>query len=183
MTSHDNKPEQVDDLLDISLARAVRNLDREIQPHRDLWPGIERHIANFPQRDRDSFVYRMMPYGMAASLLIAVTALVLSLYPTSPMQTAHYASLEESVRQVQNDFLAVRNPSFQQFKQTNKELDPDTIKLLYRNVEIIEKARKEIELALIANPENEQLLGMLLRLHEQELGLLNQSYVNQTTSL
>ena len=183
MTSHDNKPGQDDDLLDINLARAVRNLDREMQPHRDLWPGIERHIASYPQRDRDSFIYRMMPYGMAASLLIAVTALVLSLYQVKPLETTRYVSLEESVRQVQSDFLAVRNPTFQQFQQTNKELDPDTIKLLYRNVEIIEKARKEIELALLANPENEQLLGMLVRLHEQELGLLNQSYVNQSTSL
>jgi hypothetical protein len=95
----------------------------------------------------------------------------------------HYASLEESVRQVQSDFLAVRNPTFRQFEQTNKELDPETVKLLYRNIEIIEKARKEIEFALMATPENEQLLGMLLRLHEQELDLLNQSYVNQTSSL
>jgi len=184
MVPHDNNfnDQDADDLLDLALAREVRNLDRDIQPPRDLWPGIERSIANIPQRDNSGLLYRFMPYGVAASLIMAVTALVLSLDEPAISRDARYVTLEESVNRVQDDFLAVRNPSFQQFEKANRELDPETIKLLYRNVEIIEKARKEIELALEANPESQRLLEMLLRVHEQELNLLNQSYVNSDNS-
>ena len=64
---------------DIELARLVRDLDREKPPQRDLWEGIQRGILDHPQarRDRDSNYW--MPYAVAASMLIAVSALMLNL--------------------------------------------------------------------------------------------------------
>jgi hypothetical protein len=169
--------------LDISLARAVRDLDREIQPTRDLWPGIERKIASYPQRHRDDWLYKLMPYGMAASLLVAGTALVLSLTQVGSREELKYATLESSIGAMQNEFVTVRNPSIQQFEKANQGLDPETFLLLRKNIEIIEKARKEIELALLANPENQRLIDMLMRVHQQELYLLNQSYVEPDSSI
>lgn len=185
MTTHDNNGNGMNgsEPLDISLARAVRDLDREIQPTRDLWPGIERQIANYPQRHRDDWFYKVMPYGMAASLLVAATALVLSLTQIGSREESKYANLESSIGQMQNEFMAVRNPSIQQFEETNEGLNPETIQLLRRNIEIIEKARKEIELALLANPENQRLIDMLMRVHQQELDLLNRNYVEPDSSI
>ena len=185
MATHDNNGNGMNgsEPMDISLARAVRDLDREIQPTRDLWPGIERQIANYPQRHRDDWLYKVMPYGMAASLLVAATALVVSLTQVGSREELQYTSLENSIGAMQNEFMTVRNPSVQQFEEANQGLDPETIVLLRKNIEIIEKARKEIELALLANPENQRLIDMLMRVHQQELNLLNQKYVEHDSSI
>jgi len=185
MATHDNNGDGMNgsEPLDMSLARAVRDLDREIQPTRDLWPGIERKIASYPQRHRDDWMYKLMPYGMAASLLVAVAALVLSLTQAGSREELKYASLESSIGAMQNEFVSVRNPSIQQFEEANQGLDPDTIQLLRRNFDIIEKARREIELALLANPENQRLIDMLMRVQQQELNLLNQKYVEPDSSI
>lgn len=185
MVTHDNNGNGINgsEPLDMTLARAVRDLDREIQPTRDLWPGIERQIANYPQRQRDDWLYRLMPYGMAASLLIAVTALVLTLSQVGDQQEMKYATLESSIGELQNEYITVRNPAIQQFEEANRGLDPETIVLLRKNIEIIEKARREIELALLANPENQRLIDMLMRVHQQELNLLNQNYAEPDSSI
>lgn len=185
MTTHDNNGDGMNgsEPLDIALARAVRDFEREIQPTRDLWPGIERQIANYPQRHRDDWLYKLMPYGMAASLLIAVTALILSVTQVGGREELKYLSLERSMGEMQNEFMAVRNPSIQRFEKANQGLDRETILLLYKNIEIIEKARKEIELALLQNPENQHLIAMLMRVHQQELNLLNQNFVEYDSSI
>ncbi len=185
MTTHDNNDTQSHDDVppDIALARAVKNLDRDRQPLRDLWPGIERQIAGYPQRHRENWGYKLLPYGMAASLLIGVTALILSLHQLGNSQEIKYASLERAVGEMQNDFITVRNPSVQRFEQANQGLDEETISLLRKNFEIIEKARQEIELALVKNPENQRLIDMLMRVHQQELDLLNQKYVEPDGSI
>ena len=169
--------------LDITLARAIRDFDREMQPTRDLWPGIERKIATYPQRHRDDWSYKLMPYGIAASLLLAVSALVISLTQITIQDQMEYVSMERSVGEMQNQFRAVVNPSMQQFEKSNQGLDPETFNLLRKNFEIIEKARQEIELALIENPENQRLIDMLMRVHQQELNLLNQNYIEPDSSI
>lgn len=183
MTTHDNNGDGMSGPLDITLARAVRDLDRDIQPTRDLWPGIERQIASYPQRHRNDWLYKVMPYAMAASLLIAVTALILSVTQVGSREELKYVSLERSIGEMQNEFMAVRNPAIQQFEAANRGLDRETLLLLRKNIEIIEKARKEIELALLANPENLRLIDMLMRVHQQELNLLNQNYVEPDSSI
>ena len=54
----------------MQLAREVRNLDREMQPSRDLWAGIERRIEAHPQPKKAEPI-AWMRYGMAASVLMA----------------------------------------------------------------------------------------------------------------
>ena len=66
------------DAVELQLAREIRGLDREIMPQRDLWKAIERNIADYPQRKQFSLQRDWMPYGVAASLIIAITALVVN---------------------------------------------------------------------------------------------------------
>jgi hypothetical protein len=47
---------------------------------------------------------------------------------------------------------------------------------LYRNLDILEQARRDIEAQVRENPENRRLLEMLMSIHAQELDLLKQDY-------
>ncbi len=166
---------------DLRLARAVRNLDREIMPERDLWQGIERRIATYRQRNFRAWVEYAIPYGVAASLLVAVSALVISLgrvdFGTNEMTFA------ESMEQMEVEYARVKNPMVSEFEQINKDLNPETLQLLYNNIEIIERAKKDIEQALRENPENQKLMEMLMRIHRQELELLNRDFTVRGRSI
>ena len=168
--------------LDLMLAREIRNLDREIQPARDLWPGIERNISELPQRKKTELLGNWMPYAIAASLVIAVSSLLVNLVdfrqPGTRLVTADYA-----IDSVEREYLKVRNPLVEQFAETNKRLAPETLDDLYRNIEIIENARREIEAQVRQNPENPRLVEMLMRVHQQELELLKQDYLRPGRSM
>lgn len=166
---------------DLRLARAVRNLHREIMPERDLWQGIERRIVEYRQRNFRGWVEYVIPYGVAASLLIAVSALVLSIGRVEPGTSG--MTLAESIEQMEVEYARVKNPMVRAFEETNKDLNPDTLQLLYDNIEIIERAKKDIEQALRENPENQKLMEMLMRVHRQELRLLNRDFTMQGRSI
>ena len=63
---------------EMRLAREVRNLDRELMPNRDLWSGIERRIEAYPQPKKAERNTGWMQYGIAASVLMAFSALALT---------------------------------------------------------------------------------------------------------
>ncbi len=174
-TTNDKPDRQNNEPVDLMLAREIRKLDAEIQPTRDLWPSIERNISETPQRKKTEFGSNWMPYAVAASLVIAISSLVLSNVdrnqPSSLLMPASY-----TIDSVSAGYLKVRNPLVEQFADTNKNLAPDTLSDLYRNIEIIEAARRDIEAQVRQNPENTRLVEMLMRLHQQELELLKQDY-------
>lgn len=163
------------DAVELQLAREIRGLDREIMPQRDLWKDIERNIADYPQRKQFSLQRDWMPYGVAASLIIAITALVVNVVGIeqkgSTLSAADYA-----IDSIDSGYMNVRNSMVDQFRETNKNLDQATLDDLYRNIEIMAKARKDIETQVRANPENTKLVEMLMRVHERELKLLKQDY-------
>ena len=77
---------------------------------------------------------------------------------------------------MQVDYVQLRNPLVQKFGEVNKNLDEQTLDDLYRNLDILESARKEIEAQVRENPENRKLVETLMRIHEQELDLLRQDF-------
>ncbi len=173
--------DNVTDENDLQLARAIRTLPRDRQPERDLWVGIERQLADHPQRNgmRDQ---RWVPYGVATSLVFAVSALVLSVVQMSVPAPAVVGS-GSAFEQMQVDHLRIRNPLVQKFVEVNEALDEQTLADLYRNIEIMEQARREIESQLREHPENRRLVEMLLRVHERELALLRQDFAGLGTTL
>ena len=180
MTDNDNSSS---DRLDFNLAKAVRELDKDMVPERDLWPGIERRIADLPQRRGQGWRNRVMPVAVAASFLLAVSTMVLTLYRFDQLDTKRELTFDQSMSQMQTEYLNVRNPLFREFEEANKDLDQETIALIYRNIEIIAQARRELEAELKKNPENQRLVKMLMRIHQQELDLLNQKYTEDNRSI
>lgn len=170
------------DAFELQLAREIRGLDREIMPQRDLWKAIERNIADYPQRKQFSLKRDWMPYGVAASLIIAITALVVNVVGIEQKGSTLLAA-DYAIDSIDSGYMKVRNPMVDQFRETNKNLDQATLDDLYRNIEIMAKARKDIETQVRANPENTKLVEMLMRVHERELELLKQDYSQPGRSL
>ena len=170
------------DAVELQLAREIRGLDREIMPQRDLWKAIERNIADYPQRKQFSLKRDWMPYGVAASLIIAITALVVNVVGIEQKGSTLLAA-DYAIDSIDSGYMNVRNSMVDQFRETNKNLDQATLDDLYRNIEIMAKARKDIETQVRANPENTKLVEMLMRVHERELELLKQDYSQPGRSL
>lgn len=182
MTDNDMNGNNVNDPADLKLARAVREFEREVQPERDLWLGIERAIVAHPQKARSDWLQRFMPVGVAASLVIATAALVLAV--VHPGQSAvPMNAFRQPVPGMQDGYMNVGSPAVQRFTRTNRDLDPATLDDLYRNFEIMENARRDIERQLKANPNDQRLLEMRSRIREQELTLLRQNYTKPGLSM
>jgi len=173
----DNR-KQGDDPSDLVLARAVKQLNREIMPERDLWAGIERRISEFPQKTPVRWRNDWMPYGVAASLLIAVASFSLNFYKqdSSSGFSSSATDFEMPVDAIGDRYRMVTSPLSREFSETNKSLDPVTLDELYRNLAIIEQSRKDIEAQIRQNPDNQKLVEMLIWIHQQEVDLLKQDY-------
>lgn len=165
-------------LTDLEFARRLRELDDEIQPERDLWVGVQRRILDLPQHRAPLF---WMPYAVAASLLIAVSALMLNVVQVQQVNSipVQLTGLEE----LQHEYVQVRNPMVENFTLVNQSLDEDTRMELYRNLEIMAQARRDIEFQIRANPDNHRLIAMLMKLHEQELALLKTDFTSLSRSM
>ncbi|MBT4160714.1 MAG: hypothetical protein HOC70_07095 [Gammaproteobacteria bacterium] len=164
---------------DIELARLVRDLDREKPPQRDLWEGIQRGILDHPQarRDRDSNYW--MPYAVAASMLIAVSALMLNLV----QMQGGYPQEVVGIDRLEQEYVRVRNPMMEEFFTVNESLDKKTKDDLFRNLDILAQARTDLERQVRENPDNRRLVEMLMTIHEQELELLKQDYTRPSRSM
>lgn len=178
----DNKGAKDSEPLDLALAREIRKLPRSMAPSRELWSGIERRIMDHPQRMRKPGDFNWMPYGIAASLVIATLSLAINLGNRSD-PAPEVVSFGKSIDHLQAEYLQVRNPLVTEFGKTNESLEPAVLEDLYRNIEIMEQARREIEEQVRKNPENRRLVEMLMSIHEQEIELLKRDYTQPTRSM
>ncbi len=168
--STDNNQNEMSDL---DLAREIKALPSQMQPERDLWQGIERRITQRPQRpflQQD----RWMPYAVAASLVIAISSMLINV--TGLRSNEAVVSPLVSVDQMRSEYRTVRNPMVEEFSKVNQGLPEETMNDLYRNLQIMEQARLELERAVENDPDNHRLLEMLMKVHEQELELLHEDF-------
>lgn len=166
---------------ELELARRVRALDNTMEPERDLWAGIQRQILDHPQKTPVNSTHRWMPHAVAASLLVAVTALALNIVQ---MQGGNeYRGEPVVLQQMQREYMQVRNPMVEEFSRVNQGLDEPTRQELYRNLEIMTQARRDLEVQLKENPEDVHLIEMLMKVHEQEIELLRQDFTAHSRSL
>ncbi|MCB1644716.1 MAG: hypothetical protein KDI36_04650 [Pseudomonadales bacterium] len=168
--------------LDLFLARQLRDLPRELEPTRDLWPGIERRIADHPQRKKSDWLSSWMPLGIAASLMMAASALTLSVIEFNRSEQ-RLVTTSDYLNEARVDYLKVRNPMVAKFTQVNSDLAPETLDVLYQNIDILAQARQQIEAQIRENPGDPQLVEMLMSIHEQELELLKQDYLAPSRSM
>ena len=165
---------------ELELARLVRGLGQEIQPDRDLWVGVQRKIMDYPQKAPGE-PHSWMPYAVAASLMIAVSALLLNVVQLQQVGSGQVGIA--AVDQLHEEYVRARNPMVDEFTRVNHSLDSETKTELYRNLKIMAGARENLEAEVRENPENPRLRELLIKLHEQELALLRRDFTGPSRSL
>lgn len=166
------KDEKPDDRLDDALREAIAALPREIQPQRDLWPGIAARIA--PRR-------RFARYWPAAAAiaLVAIGAAVGTAWfdrATVPAPAVQQAFVAAPAANPRAPAVMPRNPralALAASVRQSTRMDPKTQAVLLRNLAIIENSLDNIQQALRQAPDDAGLQQLLYQMYRSEAALLD----------
>ncbi len=106
---------------------------------------------------------------------MSLTVSLGGLYASNANQLGLVSS-DESINRMSVEHVQVMNPLVTRFNQVNENLAPETLEDIYRNLEIMEAARRDIEARARQDPDDHRLVEMLMKIHEQELELLRQDF-------
>ena len=153
--------------IDKKLDQQIAQLPTEMSPQRDLWVGIERAIA---QQEQTSPIKasskKTVHLAWAASFVAAILLTWVTFSPQQPSSSNLALMMEENFNKNKTFILA----SYGQGK--SMPLSGDMEKQLTE----LSSARKTINDALKADPNNSDLLNLLRWTQQQELDLLQQLY-------
>ena len=164
------------DLVEHSIIRQARMLNREIEPETDLWPAIANRIRELPQQEvNQTSINRWMPVALAASVLIAIGALGFAGYTNYSVQpqVVVTATEESTIDLIEQPFMAARASYLTTLVTEEQQMSPEVRDVLKKNLKIIDDATREIRLALIKNPNDSFLMDALLQTRQKELELFN----------
>ena len=170
-----------------AVARAAAELP-ELPPERDLWPGIDRRLA---PRDEagDDRVVELRPRRrvvMTVPQLIAA-AIALILFSASGVwltvggtpdagSDSVIAAADPALTPVAfTDFDQALTTLEGEYRTRREELDPETIRVVERNLAIIDLAIEEARAALLADPSSGFLSAHLANAMRQKMDLLRQA--------
>jgi anti-sigma factor RsiW len=183
-----------------SLVESARRLSSEIEPERELWPGIESRIATplasggIPERRRTPSRWALSwnPLAAAAVLLLAV-ALPLTFWqlgrdpaaeppvaqsaPTAFSHEIPGAAATAMLARSEDGVLLPRTDLLETLEMKRDVFPAETLSAIEEDVRLIDQAIAEVRAALDESPDNRQLELLLAARYQQEVALLNR--VNQ----
>lgn len=145
------------------LQRLAARLPREIQPPRDLWPGIAARIGARRRRYWPA-------YGAAASLFMAIGALA-GWLATQPAPDPGVAQVTPGAYS-DSGYWAGRNLMAASLTRDSGTLPEVTRDDVARNLRLIQDAIIQIHLALEKDQNNGYLRGLLNQAYQDEARLL-----------
>ena len=159
-----------------SLLRDLQALPRALQPPRDLLPGIHAGIealaAPSPIRSRPLWSLRY-PLAAAALLLIALSAVAtLTLVRTRAPVAADPAGAEASLAAIEAEYARAAGELLATLHAQRAQLSPTTVRLIERDVAMVDRAIREARAELAQQPQNHSLPRLILAGYEQKLSLL-----------
>jgi predicted anti-sigma-YlaC factor YlaD len=155
---------------------AATALPREIQPARNLWPGIAARLEAPPRRA--TAWKRWAPLAIAASVLVAVTALLTERLtnPDTPTTTgATQAAVRTATFDADREYAMATDDLERLLAERRAQMAPATVAVLERNLALIDAAIAESRAALAADPANADLRALLWGAHRQKLELLERA--------
>jgi hypothetical protein len=162
-----------------ALLQKAAQLQPSVSPERDLWAGIEQRIE--PQAREESLApvtrWRFQRVlALAAVVMLCIGAWHVfagrrefALDPDGTQQNAQW----ETIRDAEADYLHARADLFEAFKAGEEDLSEETVQLVEEHLDIIDDALQEIRGALEQNPENLQLIQLLMATHEKGIKMLD----------
>ena len=167
----------MNDINEQQLVDSLAGLPRERSPRSDLWPGIEARLQESVSTNRASSAAGPARWiGIAAMLAIAViTSYQVGLQRGSVITGESLAALQESYRLdgLSNEYIgAIREAAALTAQQTETRMSAETIEGLQTNMKNLLQTETMLRDAIKAEPENEFLTRLLVRLQSQQLKLI-----------
>lgn len=169
------------------LMNAVEELPLELDPPRDLWPGIAARLSERPLEHtaatQKTPTSKWVRQALAALLWMTLGALLAQVFlPGSTSDKAPAADSAHAVSEQADDGLrlAALEAGYLRAKEglwlgvlaRRSELAPETFVEIERNLLIMDQAIREVRQALTRDPGNRQLELLLLTQHRHEMDLL-----------
>ena len=147
---------------DSKLQEQIERLPREMQPQRDLWPGIDQAIEELVHRQPS----RTPWYALAAS--IAVVSLVLLTFTSQQTETRQdKSSMGRLVSQ-----LSQQHEEQKQFLLTGYAQQPALTDNWQAQLTELDEAATAIKTALREDPNNAAMVNMLQQVYQQQIKLI-----------
>lgn len=177
---------------DPRLATLIAGLPREMQPARDLWPGIAERLGTAPPALQPSPAspswWKLAAATLAgAALGTLLTGLVLGgsapqgltvggVPPTAAVPVSFNQQEEGTAppdyRLVEADFLRAREALWLEVYTRRDRFSPDTLATVEKSFASLDRAIQDLRKALEREPGNPRLEAELYRSHRRSLGLL-----------
>ena len=147
---------------DRRLQEKIDVLPEQIQPQRDLWPGIDLALEEQLQRTQPSKHW----YGIAASVaVLGILALVSlnSIHRPEPMSSEFSQIISQ---------LSQRHDQQKQFLLSGYEQQPALTDNWQAQLNELDAAASTIRAALEQDPADANLIGMLQKVYQQQINLI-----------
>jgi hypothetical protein len=135
------------------LADALQTLPRELEPGRDLWPGIEARLERRAARP-------WVPLALAASLVLSGSAAWLA-WQAHRTAAQHAALVPALLAELVAPYDEARNHYAASWAGARPGLDPEVAATIERNLEIVRAANGELLDAVQAAPDDAALRALL----------------------
>jgi predicted anti-sigma-YlaC factor YlaD len=173
-----------------ALLAAARELPREREPDRDLWPGVARRLEE-RAAPRVGFGPRWSLLAAAAAVLLALSSFWLQgireAVPPAPVA----AGLRHEVRPAsfsvgdvlrsEREYARATAVLMAAVEERSDGLSPETREVVSKNLAAIDAALADIRRAIEADPGNEELAGLFRATHRRKVDVL-QTVVRLTQS-
>lgn len=167
----------------------MNELSRELEPERDLWPGIAMQIhAHRAEMKRRSERWKFA--GVAAALAIVVGAVAWRMGSEAPIETprlvatpgreapgdvSRHPSTLAAYAESDRTLATIRDDLRRSIDAHQERLPPETRALVFENLRTIDRAIAEIEVALEGAPASSELARTYIAYREREIDLLRQA--------
>ena len=169
----------MNEISDRKLLDSLAGLPREREPHKDLWPGIEARLQEQSvagQRPDSSRLPRR--FAIAAMLAVAViSAYQLGLQRGSVIDQENLLAAYEAYRLegLSNEYTgAIREAAALTAQQTETRMPAETVAGMQASMNNILETEAMLREALKAEPGNEYLATLLVRLQSRQLELIRE---------
>ncbi len=146
----------------------------ELQPGRDLWPEIAARIQMPAQASGAALHWWQSPVFVAASLMVAASALTYALTRPDTQGLPASAGQAMPAYDLEAGFLAQRGRLESQLEGHIASLSPEMQELVRTNLAAIRSSMREISMALSNDPANPDLQDLMLSTYEQELQVMTE---------
>ena len=148
----------------------LQQLPREMEPKRDLWPAVERGVAQTLSPKKR---FNQTPYALAASLVIALASLTYGWqsYQKQLAAEQRMAEAQQLIEQIEAPYQYARVSYQEHWSSIRQGLAPETVEVIEKNLAAVQAAQLQIIKAIKKDPGNSSLQHLMYQTLNQEMSL------------